>query len=448
MHKRLMTGILAACLLAAAAGCAENKQPSQAAAAPETTAAFTEQPTTVQPTTEASKNRVAAFSQDAVVPYNAFSLELLRRNLKEDNSSLLVSSLSVLSALGMTANGADGETLREFENAFGMKAGELNRFMAYLQDSGTDDELSYFEEELGIQAGEPVIHNANSLWLSSDRGFTAEQAFLDAAAQYYNAQVNTVPFGSKLPDQVNGWVKENTGGMIDGILDKAEPNDVAYLVNAVTFDAKWETPYESDNVRSGAFTCEDGSQQTVKMMSGMERGERCYLQDDSAEGFLKPYCGGRYAFAALLPNEGVRVGDYLDALTGEKLTAILQQADDTPVDAMIPKFEGSYNVPLNESLQAMGIQSAFDMDAADLTRLGKSDSGATLYISRVLHKTFISVAEQGTKAGAVTLAGASGSAPSVKPKQIHLDRPFVYMLADMQTNTPLFIGACMTVSAP
>ena len=130
MHKKRIAAVLATCMFAAAAGCAGNKQPSQTATAPETTAASTEpptatqptteQPTTVPPATESKLKRVTTFSQDAVIPYNAFSLELLRKNLKEDNSSLLVSPLSVLSALGMTANGANGETLQEFENAFGM----------------------------------------------------------------------------------------------------------------------------------------------------------------------------------------------------------------------------------------------------------------------------------------------------------------------------------------
>lgn len=327
-----------------------------------------------------------------------------------------------------------------------VQTGELNLFMAYLQYGDADVALQQkFEKELGIQTEMPVVHNANSLWLSSDRGFSAEQAFLDTAAQYYNAQVNTVPFDSKLPNQVNGWVKENTDGMIDGVLDEVEPNDVAYLVNAVAFDAKWENPYEGADVRSGTFTCEDGAAQSVKMMTGTERADRCYLQDENAEGFLKPYVGGRFAFAALLPNKGIRVRDYLDTLTGEKLTAILQKASNTPVEAKIPKFEGSYDVPLNESLMAMGIQSAFDMDAANLTRLGKSDSGDNLFISNVLHKTFISVAEQGTRAGAATIVSASGSAPSARPRQIYLDRPFVYMLVNLETNTPLFIGTLTAI---
>ena len=200
MHKKRIAAVLAACMLAAAAGCAGNRQPSRPPTAPETTAASTEpptatqptteqptteQPTTVPPATESKLKRVTTFSQDAVIPYNAFSLELLRKNLKEDNSSLLVSPLSVLSALGMTANGANGETLQEFENAFGMQTEELNLFMAYLQYSDADDELlQSFENELGILTEVPVIHNANSLWLSSDRGFTAEQGFLDTSTAY------------------------------------------------------------------------------------------------------------------------------------------------------------------------------------------------------------------------------------------------------------------------
>ncbi|MBQ1944850.1 MAG: hypothetical protein II346_07570, partial [Ruminococcus sp.] len=165
MHKKRIAAVLATCMFAAAAGCAGNRQPSRPPTAPETTAASTEpptatQPTTVPPATESKLIRITTFSQDAVIPYNAFSLELLRKNLKEDNSSLLVSPLSVLSALGMTANGASGETLQEFENAFGMQTEELNLFMAYLQYSDTDDELlQSFENELGIRTEVPVIHN-------------------------------------------------------------------------------------------------------------------------------------------------------------------------------------------------------------------------------------------------------------------------------------------------
>lgn len=435
MKKRLPAGALCACLLACAAGCGESAKPVDTT--PETTAAAAAFDTTAAPeateaATEAQKRKlVTEFSEEAVTPYNAFSLELLRRNLNEEGSSTLVSPLSVLSALGMAANGADGETLTEFESAFGLSMQELNLFMAYLRDSQDD--------------GYTTINNANSLWLSSNRGFQVKPEFLDTNAKYYNAQVQTVPFSDSLPAQVNGWVKENTHGMIDNILDKAEENDVAYLVNAVAFEAKWLDPYDEYDVKKERFTREDGTAALMDLMSSTEDATRCYLHDDNAEGFLKPYSGNKYAFAALLPDKGVRVKDYLDSLSGEKLTGILKNAAEERIDVKIPKFESTFGTSLVDSLKSMGIKRAFDMDDADLSRLGTMMTGENLYLSEVIHKTYISVAEQGTKAGAATIASATaGSAmPSEKPKQIYLDRPFVYMLVNLETNTPLFIGTYM-----
>ena len=136
--------------------------------------------------------------------------------------------------------------------------------------------------------------------------------------------------------------------------------------------------------------------------------------------------------------------DYLDSLSGEKLTEILKNAAGDRIDAKIPKFEYTFDAELNDSLKSMGIKNVFEPVNADLSRLGTMESGENVYISRVIHKTFISVAEQGTKAGAATLAGAStGAMQPEQRKEIFLDRPFVFMLVNRETNTPLFIGTYM-----
>jgi len=169
--------------------------------------------------------------------------------------------------------------------------------------------------------------------------------------------------------------------------------------------------------------------------------EHQYLDDGSATGFLKYYADRKYAFAALLPNEGVSVTDYVASLTGEGLMSTLQTAQDVEVKTSIPKFESEYSIEMSDILKAMGITDAFDLSKADFAALGQSADG-NIFISRVLHKTYIAVDEKGTKAGAATVAeaAAGSAAPLDDPKTVYLDRPFVYMLIDCETNLPIFIG--------
>ena len=173
--------------------------------------------------------------------------------------------------------------------------------------------------------------------------------------------------------------------------------------------------------------------------------EHMYLDDGSATGFLKYYADRKYAFAALLPNDGVSVSDYVASLTGEGLMNTLHNTQNVEVKTAIPKFESEYSVEMSDILKAMGMTDAFDGTKADFTGLGSLDDG-NIFIGRVLHKTYIAVDEKGTKAGAATAVEMSGSsAPLEELKTVYLDRPFVYMLIDCETNLPIFIGTAMDI---
>ena len=359
-----------------------------------------------------------------------FAIRLFKAS-EESGKNTLISPLSVLCALAMTANGAEEETLAQMEEVLGMTTEELNLYLySYMQN---------------LPQGEKYkLSLANSIWFTEDERFTVNQDFLQTNANYYGADIYKAPFDKQTLKDINNWVKQNTDEMIPEILDKIPDEAIMYLVNALAFEAEWMEIYEKHQVRDGKFTKEDGTKQDVEFMYGTEG---TYLEDENAIGFKKYYKGGKYAFVAMLPNEGVSVSEYIASLNGESLNALLSNPQYGTVYTSIPKFETEYTVEMAEILKGMGMTEAFDMYNADFEGLGTSTAG-NIYISRVLHKTFISVGERGTKAGAATVVEmADGAAAEPQePKEVYLDRPFVYMLIDCENNIPFFIGTMMDVN--
>ncbi len=355
-----------------------------------------------------------------------FAVRLFQNSLTEGENTL-VSPLSVMCALAMTANGANGDTLGEMETVLGLSADELNALFRTMMNR-----LNMEEEGLRF-------HLANSIWFTDDERFTVNRDFLQTNADYYGAGVYRAPFNDSTLKDINDWVNDNTDGMIPSILDEIPDEAVMYLINALAFDGEWAVPYEEYQVSPGDFTLEDGTKKTVDFMRSQED---VYLENGDTTGFIKYYKGGKYAFAALLPKEGTTVSDYAASLDGDRLVRILNSARNTAVETALPKFETSYDTELSDVLKAMGMPTAFDGKTADFTGLGTSTAG-NIFISRVLHKTYISVSEQGTKAGAATAVEMVDECAMeyVEPKRVILDRPFIYMLIDCETNLPFFIGA-------
>lgn len=361
-----------------------------------------------------------------------FGVRLFQTSL-EDGKNTLISPLSVLYALAMTANGADGDTLAQMELVLGMDCANLNEFM-----------LAYMD--LLPQWEDCKLNLANAIWFKDDPNFEVEQDFLQNNADYYRAGIYKAPFDDSTKQDINDWVKEHTAGMIPQILDEIPEEAVMYLVNALAFEAVWQVVYEEYQVRPGIFTREDGTQTEIELMHSEERR---YLEDELATGFIKHYTEGRYAFAALLPKEGVSVQDYVESLTGAHLLELLSDPEEIMVLAAMPKFETAYDIEMSEVLKEMGMSDAFDWRTADFSRLGSYHAyDVNIVINRVLHKTFLSVGEQGTKAGAATAVEmvAEGAMEIPEYKTVTLDRPFVYLLIDCETNLPSFIGTMMDVN--
>ncbi len=361
-------------------------------------------------------------------PITDFAIRLFAASQEEGENTLL-SPLSVLYALAMTANGAGGDTLAQMELVLGMETQALNQYLH-----------SYMEQL--PQENDYKLCLANSVWFTDDERFTVKEDFLQCNADYYGADIYRAPFNNSTCKDINNWVREKTNNRIPEILDEIPEDAVMYLVNALAFDAQWDVIYKKSQVHSDTFTAADGMEQTAEFMYGEEMH---YLEDEYATGFIKYYKDRKYAFAALLPNENVSVSDYISSLNGVHLNELLSNPQQTIVNTSIPKFETQYSVEMSSILQDMGITAAFDKSTADFSGLGSS-TGGKIYISRVPHKTFISVAEKGTQAGAATAVEFVVEAAPMSTKTVYLDRPFVYMLIDCETHIPFFIGTLSDIS--
>ena len=357
-----------------------------------------------------------------------FAVRLFKASRTEEGENLLISPLSVLYALAMTANGAEKNTLAQMEEVLGMSRDELNSFI-----------LSY--SKCLPQADEYKLKLANSIWFTADQRFTVNNDFLQKVADYYDAEIYKTVFDDKdaAKKTINKWVEGRTDGMIPEIINDIPDSIIMYLINALAFKAQWQEEYTPDMVCDGTFTRENGQTQDAKLMYSTEKS---FISTDKATGFIKPYKDGKYAFAALLPNEGVTVSELIESLDGEAISKLLAHPlvypQDIKVQTAIPKFETSSFLQMSKILKGMGMPDAFDSNLADLSGLGIS-TGGNLFISRVLHKTYISVDEKGTKAGASTAVEVVDKA-IFEPLRVILDRPFVYMLVDCTTNIPFFIG--------
>lgn len=363
--------------------------------------------------------------------HKSLAVQLFQQSAKtSQGENVLISPLSIQLALAMTANGTDGQTRQEMEALLGqgIPLEDLNAYLHTYTDSLPADQKA----KLSI---------ANSIWIRDQEGrLTVEDNFLQTNANYYGAEVFKRSFDQTTVKEINNWTDANTDGMIPEILHEIPYAAVMYLINAIAFDAEWAKPYEEYAIRDGLFTTLSGEEQTVSMMHS---SEYTYLDDGRATGFVKPYSGGKYSFAVLLPNEGEDLYNYIDSLTANGITKTLRDAKDCEVIAQLPKFSYEYELTMNEMLKEMGMPTVFDSENADLSRLGHSTEG-NLFISQVLHKTFIQVDGMGTRAGAVTMvAVADGAAAITDFKEVIVDRPFVYMILDNENNLPIFIG-CVT----
>jgi len=410
MTKRIISAVIAAVLLTACGSADKNP------------------PETTEHVIEYIGGTASQISKDTVSATADFGVELFRQAYTA-RENCLISPLSVTFALAMTELGAADETLRQMETVLG---GGMTR------DVFTGELISLKKDYDRLS----TLRIANGIWYKEGL-IIPYDSFSRICEEDFGAPLTAAALDASTVKEINGWVKEHTKGRIEKIVDNLSPNAAMCLVNALSFDGKWEDPCDEHSVTNMRFTNAGGS---VTEVDAMNFSEHSYITCGDGEGFLKPYTDGRFAFAALLPPEGVELSDYIATLTGEDIVGAVTSAKRAPIEVVLPKFKADFGTELNEHLKAMGMTDAFDELRASFSDFGQiTEPDTRLFIARVIHKTCISVDEAGTEAAAATaviLDKTMGmDIVEGEVKRIVLDRPFVYMIVDTATGLPLFMGA-------
>ncbi len=402
---------------------------------------------------------------DSYTPVQDFSYRLFKENIDSENPVL--SPISAYLALSMASAGASGDTEKEFIDVLG---------------GGEDNMLVYSDcimNNFHAESDKIKFSINNSAWL--DDGFDVNAQWLGTVKSLMDADI----FQAQLSDTaamnaINDWTSKNTNGLIDKLL--TEPLSAAArlaLINTVYFKADWQEPFDANDTGTEEFTLEDGKGKVEAEMMNKYYEPCLYIANDFAEGIILPYKSPspdtdqspcNLAFVAFKQRnyECADVGDYnlynipadsvcssadmisngiredvYNKLTAEVIKDLLANASTETVNLKLPKFEITFDKVLNESLENMGIKNAFNAELADFSNIGTDKDGQNIYISLVRQKAKITVDEKGTEAAAATEvlmeAGSAIDEPQ-NPIYLYFDMPFVYMIVDMDTEIPLFIG--------
>ncbi len=376
------------------------------------------------------------FSQDdyqkIISGNNEIGFKLLAEVEPDENDNTFISPVSLLMALSMVYNGADGVTKEEIAQALqleGIDVEELNKANASLTSMLQKD-----SEKIQVRI-------ANSIWLS-DR-FHFQDDFAQRNQDYFKAEIEEVDVADRnSPKRINDWVKASTNDLIEEILDEDElldPDLVTFLVNAIYFKGEWMYAFDEENTEERAFHLADGTEKAVPLMTLTK--ELAYMENDKMQAVKLPYGKGEMSMTIILPREADNLGQFKKTITQENWNTWNKTFQKKSGTILLPKFQLAYEVLLKDALQKFGMVSAFSKDA----NFGKLiQEKVPIWISRVQQNTYIDVNEEGTEAAAVTsVEMVTESAPADPPFYMEVNRPFFIAITDEETDAILFMGMIM-----
>ena len=363
-----------------------------------------------------------------------FSYSMLRHFAAEQEENILISPLSAWLVLTMTGQGANGDTADEFAwFSRQLDAAGQRELAAWL--------IEYLTQYDTVEETGAEIDIANSVWC--DDALTVNDSFVDIAKAYYRAEI--IQQDLQAPGAVktvNDWISTATKERIQNMLDQIDKNAVMLLINALTLDAKWQDAFDIANTAEDLFYLPDGTDLEKEFMH-KRLTNASYLHWDGGEGIVLPYQENSLSMIALMPDEAHSCEDMIKQLHSVWLRELQDNRTLATVNLSMPKFKMESSITLNNICQAMGLETAFDQHNADFTGIGTADNGTNIFIGRVLQNCMLEVGEEGTKAAAATVVemrcGSARPDPSMLV-ELQLNRPFVYLIVDNQTQIPLFTG--------
>lgn len=359
---------------------------------------------------------------------NELGFKLIHEVEADENDNLFISPTSLLMALSMVYNGADGETKEEIAQVLqveGIDVDELNRANAS------------FITKLDKNADKVLLKTANSIWLNENYHF--QDNFAKNNKDFFNAEINEIDIlDVDSAKQINDWVKAATNDKIEEIVEAPlNPHLVTLLINAIYFKGDWKYEFDKKLTENDAFLLADGTTKEVPLMTLQE--DLLYMENEQFQAVKLPYGEGEMGMTIFLPKDDSNLEAFAQSLSNENWKTWASEFSATEGTIVLPKFQLEYEVLLKESLKSLGMTTAFN-EQANLSKMIKEDD--SLWISEVKQKTFIEVDEEGTEAAAVTSVEVKvTSAPADGPFRMIVNRPFFFTITDDETGAVLFLGS-------
>jgi len=371
---------------------------------------------------------------------SAFAFELYQA-LKGEEGNLFYSPYSISLALAMTYAGARGETAEQMADTLQFLLDQEKLHPAF---NWLDAELAKRGEGAEGKDGEGFRLNiVNAIWGQKDYAFLS--TFLDILAENYGAGLRILDFIMETEQSrltINDWVSDQTEGRIEDLIPQGAIDEWTRLVltNAIYFNAAWEYPFDEDITADGPFYLLDGGQVTVPMMRQMESFG--YTEGEGYQAVELLYDGGELSMVILLPEAG-EFEVFEEGVQAQQVSDIISDLQPTEVALTMPKFEFDSEFSLKDTLAGMGMPIAFS-SAADFSGM---TGNPELFISDVVHKAFVAVDEAGTEAAAATAVIMKLTAVPEPPVEVTLDRPFIFLIRDIETGAILFVGRVLNPGA-
>jgi len=368
-------------------------------------------------------------AKKAAESVNAFAFDMYAE-LANSEGNLFISPYSVSSAMAMLYAGTSGEAAREIRGVMHYPEG-LHPAMGELKNALEADGTG----ELSI---------ANAIW--PDSGLKLLPAYLEIIRDYYGGEVTQFDYGVEwrdAEDAINEWTAERTRNMIknifkrDDLMPRGREVTSLVLTNAVYFFSKWKEPFEKELTSDGVFF--GATERETKFMRQISSFP--YFETENFQLLEMPYEDGRRSFVALLPREKGDIKSLETALDAGKLAEWRASTRRSKVDVYIPKFELEWEKELVSVFESLGLKGIFEPSRDNYKNLTETQD--EMHVSRIIHKTKITLDEEKTEAAAVTAIGMTRTTsiqPISKPYEFRADHPFVFFIADNSTGAILFMG--------